>query len=362
MHSRYKIIFSGGGTLGSVTPLLGLAAILQTEYPEAEIVWVGTAKGPERTVIEAAGYRFLVLPVAKLRRYWSWRNVGDFGNGLLAFWRANKILWQEQPRLCLSAGAYVSVPLHWAAWFHGVPTWIHQLDVQPGLANRLMARTARLITVSLPQSIQFFSRRKTVSIGNFTRPDIGKNSAATGRAFWQITDTDPVVLVLGGGTGAERVNELITAAAPHVLPQAHIIHSLGAERSAALAQSIAAQYPGRYRAIPFLGASLTQAYAAADLVVTRGGFGTLTELAALSKAAIVIPKSGHQQANVRYFVDKKAVIAVDERLTDGDHLAQVIRHLLQQPGLRTQLGAHLHVAAPSADPTRVLALAARFLS
>lgn len=362
MHSRYRIIFSGGGTLGSVTPLLGLAAILQARYPEAEIVWVGTETGPEQVVVEAAGYRFVSMPAAKLRRYWSWRNVSDLGRMIAAFWQANRILWQEQPRLCVSAGAYVSVPLHWAAWLHGVPTWIHQLDVAPGLANRLMARVARLVTVALPQSLAFFPRRKTVVIGNFTRPDIGQGSAESGRAFWQITDSDPVVLVLGGGTGAERVNELIAAAAPHLLSQVHIIHSLGAERSTRLAKPLATQYPGRYRPVPFLGSSMAQAYAAADLVVTRGGFGTLTELAALSKAAIVIPIPGHQQANVRYFVDKKAVIAVDERLTDGDHLAQVIRHLLQQPGLRAQLGAHLHAAAPSAEAARVETLAARFLS
>lgn len=362
MHSRYKIMFSGGGTLGSVTPLLGLAELLKTKHPEAEIVWVITKNGPERPVLEAAGYKYIMMPSAKLRRYWSWRNLSDFFIFLGAFWRANWILWKEQPRLCISAGAYVSVPLHWAAWLHGVPTWIHQLDVQPGLANRLMARVARLITVALPQSVHFFPRRKTVSVGNFVRPDIGKSSASTGRAFWHISDHDPLVLVIGGGTGAERINELIVAAAPHLLPHAHVVHSLGAERPSEAATRLAAQYPGRYRAVPFLGSAMAQAYAAADLVITRGGFGTLTELAALRKAAIVIPKPGHQQANVKYFLDKKAVIAVDERLTDGDHLSQVIRHLLQQPALRTQLGAHLHAAAPTADPARVLALAERFLS
>lgn len=362
MHSRYKIIFSGGGTLGSVTPLLGLAAALRKKYAEAEIVWVGTATGPEKGLIEAAGYRFVSLPTAKWRRYWSWQNIGDLGRGLVAFWRANKILWQEQPRLCISAGAYVSVPLHWAAWFQGIPTWIHQLDVAPGLANRLMARVAKVISVSVSESVSFFPRGKTVCIGNFVRPDIGVTDATVARAFWQITDADPVVLVLGGGTGAERVNELVAAAAPQLLGEAHIIHSLGAERSTRLAKILVAQYPGRYRPVPFLAGSMAQAYAVADVVVTRGGFGTLTELAALSKAAIVIPIPGHQQANVRFFLDKKAVIAVDERLTDGNHLAQVIKHLLQQPGLRTQLGTHLHAAAPSADMSRAMSIAARFLS
>ncbi len=362
MHSRYKILFSGGGTLGSVTPLLGLAAILKNKYPEVEIVWVVTKGGPEQSVVEAAGYRCITLPAAKLRRYWSWRNVRDAFTLVGAFWRANRVLWQEQPRVCISAGAYVSVPLHWAAWLQGIATWIHQLDVQPGLANRLMARAARLITVALPQSVQFFPRRKTVGVGNFVRPDIGHGPESIGRAFWHIGDHDPVVLVLGGGTGAERINELVTAAAPQILSTAHIIHSLGAERPAAAANRLSEQFPGRYRAVPFLGAGMAQAYAAADLVITRGGFGTLTELAALGKAAIVIPKPGHQQANVKYFLDKKAIIAVDERLTDGDHLAQVIRHLLQQPGLRAQLGAHLQAAAPMANPDKVLALAARFLS
>lgn len=355
-----KILFSGGGTLGPVTPLLAIHETIKEAYPDATFVWVGTKHGPERELVKAAGIQFRVLSSGKLRRYISVWNVVDIFRILFGFFQSLKLMFVENPDLCITAGGFVSVPVHWAAWMFGVPTWVHQQDVRVGLANRLMAPFARMITTALADSTKAFPKKKTFWLGNPVRQHVidGDKRAALKR--FGLTNELPIVFATGGGTGSMRVNQLIVEAVRHLKGRAQVIHLSGKERPQELVERAEKHVP-HYRAYQFFTEEMKEAYAAADIVISRGGFGTITEIAALGKPAILIPKLGHQVENVRLLSDAGAVILVDEKTADGNYLAKIIRELLENTARMKRLGGRLRDMMPVAKKEDILHLVDRFL-
>ena len=323
-----KIIFSGGGTLGPVTPLLAIADMIKEERPDASFLWVGTTRGPERVLIEQHHIPFTTLSSGKFRRYLSIWNVVDLVRIVIGFFQSLALLWRENPDVCVSAGGFISVPLHIAAWVLGIPTWIHQQDVRPGLANKLMAPFARRITTALEQSLLHFPKRKSIWLGNPVRKEVLSGSAVKAKELFQVSIDHPVVFVTGGGTGSMKINQLITQALPHLQGHCQVIHLTGKERPQELIAPADRQF-AFYHPYRFFTEEMPHAYAASDIIISRGGFGTLTEIAALGKPAIIIPKEGHQDDNVSFLDHAGAVILVKEQLSDGNHLAKTIKELLQ---------------------------------
>ncbi len=348
-----KIFFSGGGTLGPVTPLLAIHDVLSEYYPDATYEWFGTVNGVEKELIAKYHIPYTALSSGKLRRYWSLWNIIDIGRIIIGFFQAIVIMWRKNPDICISAGGYVSVPLHIAAWLFGVPTWIHQQDVRVGLANRLMAPTATLITTALEQSTKRFPRKKTVWLGNPVRPDIlrGKREVAVHR--FRLEKDMPVVFATGGGTGSLRVNQLIVEMVEHVQGMAQIIHVSGKERPQDTIEKALKHYGDSYHSYQFFTEEMKDAYAIADMVISRGGFGTLSELAALNKPSILIPKPGHQEENVRFLAEAGAVIIVDERTATGLFLAKTVRELLVDTKRRQAMGQKLGTLLPAAKPDAI---------
>ena len=348
-----KMLYSGGGTLGPVTPLLAIHEMLQDE-PKYKAVWIGTVDGPEKKLVTAAGIRFHSIPSGKFRRYISVKNITDIGRTLLGVFVSIWIIWKEKPDLCVSAGGFVSVPVHIAAWLTGTPSWVHQQDVRPGLANKLMAPFAAQITTVLKGSLVHFSAKKAVQLGNPIRQSILSGTHAEGKKMFHIEKDVPTVLVVGGGTGAEAVNIMTTEAVQHLDGHANIIHVVGPARSHAQAKRVSELFTW-YQMQDFLGPDkLPHAYALADLVVTRGGFGSITELAALKKAIIIIPKPGHQEDNVTMIQEKKAGFILDERLSNGYHLAGTIKQILSDKLLRKSMGEKLHELYPPAKREHIV--------
>ena len=348
-----KILYSGGGTLGPVSPLLAIHEMLAGE-PTYKAAWIGTASGPEEQLISAAGICFHTIPAGKFRRYASLKNITDIGTTFLGVLASIWIIWKEKPDLCISAGGFVSVPVHIAAWLTGVPSWVHQQDVRPGLANKLMMPFAKQITTVLKSSLAHFPPEKTVQLGNPIRTSVLSGSAKQAKEIFDINNHLPTVLVVGGGTGAEAVNMMTTEAVQHLDSHANIIHVVGKTRSHAQAKRVTELFTN-YRMADFLGPDkLPHAYALADVVVTRGGFGSLTELAALKKAIIVIPKPGHQEENVTMVQDSRAGLVLDERLSNGYHLAGAIKQLLSDERLRRSMGEKLHELYPPAESKQIM--------
>lgn len=351
-----KIILSGGGTLGSVTPLLAIAEIIKEASPDAEFLWVGTRRGPEAAVVGQYHMRFIALASGKFRRYLSWWNVVDLGRIVIGLVQSLTLLWRENPDLCVSAGGFISVPLHAAAWLFGVKSWIHQQDLRVGLANRLMAPLAGQITTALEASVVHFKKKKTAWLGNPVRRSIFGGDRTRAYSRFHLDGRLPVIFALGGGTGSERVNQLIAEAIPHVGGICQIIHLSGKDRPQEQVARAANLFP-YYHVYQFFHEEMADAYAAADLVISRGGFGTLTELGALGKPAIVLPKGGHQEENVGFLAKQGGLMQADERGLTGYALAQHIKQLLAQASIRLAMGQKLQQLLPTADAGAVLGIA-----
>ncbi len=349
-----KILFSGGGTLGPVTPLLALYENLK-DQSEHEFLWVGTKNGPEKKLVDHEGIRFFILPESKLRRYFSLQTFTDIFLFLGAFFQSIVLLKKEKPDVCISAGGYVSVPIHWAAILLGIPTWIHQQDVVVGLANRLMSAGATLITLALEKTVSKFPKEKTQLLGNPVRPSIFLGSREEAFRVFSLDPHLPVIFATGGGTGSEKINVLVAQLAFELSDQVQIIHLTGKER-----KTLEPTMPlSHYHTYEFLDDTMALAYAAADIVISRGGFGTLSELSALSKAAIVIPKTGHQEENIAFCASAGAVISCNENTTTVLELADKVTLLLKDASLRHTLGQSLSSVVPIATASAMLkALAA----
>lgn len=355
-----KVLFSGGGTLGPVTPLLAIKEVVEEKYLATDFVWIGTKNGPEEELLQKQGLKFFAITSGKLRRYFSLFNIIDIFKIIIGFFQAFRILWKENPDMCISAGGFVSVPVHLAAWFLGIPTWIHSQDIVIGLSNKIMSPFARVITTSVEQNVRHFSRRKTFWLGNPVREEILQGNKEQGLKLFSLREDLPVVFATGGGTGSLRVNQMVVEATGHLSGFAQIIHLTGKERSQELAER-AKKIFDYYQVHKFFTTEMKEAYAVSDIVVSRGGFGTLSEIAALGKVAIIIPKPGHQVENVRFLEKNNAAILVNEITSDGLFLAKVIKQILGDSRKKEELAQNLQRLLPVAKKYDIIDLVEKLL-
>jgi len=307
-----KIILSGGSTGGSVTPLLSVATELKKREKNIDFLFIGTRKGlPERFLVKTAGLKYQGIYSGKLRRYFSWQNFLDPFKILIGFFQSFFILLKYRPDVIFAAGGFVSVPLIWAGFFLGIPSIIHQQDIEPSLSNKLTSCFAKKITVSFEKSLNDFPKTKTILTGSPVRKEIllggllGRKEKAIKR--FNLEFNLPTILVIGGGTGSEKINQLIFSIIPQLVEFCQVIHLTGGKTKG---QQITHR---RYHQYEFLTEEMADAYAIADLVISRAGMGVLTELAALAKPAIIIPMpESHQEANALYFAKNKAIILLNQ--------------------------------------------------
>ncbi len=332
-----RIIISGGGTAGSVTPLLAIASELRQRDPTVELLFVGTRTGPEQALAELANLPFRTLSAGKFRRYWSWRNLTDVAEIFRGFWAARRLVADWRPDTIVTAGAAVSVPLVWAGKLAGCRILVHQLDVRPGLANRLMAPWAKVVTVTFESSAKYFPAGRTVYVGNPVRPEILAADPVQARAQFRLQPNLPTLLVLGGSTGSNFLNSLVGAVAFRLVRDWQIVHITGRERDFVELQDT------RYHRVDFLTWELPHVMAAADLVVGRAGLGTITELAALGKPAILIPlPETHQEENAAVLAKLKAGVVLAQNRLQPNDFYRLLEHLRKHPSELTQLGHNLH--------------------
>lgn len=332
----YRVLLSGGGTAGSVTPLMALVDQLRRQRHDIEFLFIGTADGPEGVLAKAANIPFMTIPSGKLRRYWDIKNLTDLRQIWRGYRQSVDVIKHWRPKVAVTAGSFVSVPVMWAAHRHGVKTLVHQQDVRPGLANRLMIRAADVITVTFRASMAAFPAKKTHWTGNPVRIDMIDGDARRGRELFHLPETGPVLLVFGGGTGSVALNNAIGTLAPRLTEHWSILHVTGPNRN------FVELHNARYQSFPFLTWQLPHAMAAADIVVTRAGLGALSELSALGKAAIIVPMpNSHQEDNAEVIAQASAGIVVRQtgRLTED--LEHAIERLRLDPHERRRLGNNL---------------------
>lgn len=311
--------------MGSVTPLLAVAEEIKKAAPDTNFLWIGTKKGPEKKVVGDYGINFKSVPAGKLRRYFSGWNFIDPFLILAGFLKSFFIILKFKPQIILSVGGFVAVPVIWAGWVLRVPSLIHQQDVRPGLANKLTARFAKIVTVTFPESLKYFPQG--VVTGNSVRQEVFTGDRERAIKVFKLERDLPTLLVLGGGTGALELNKIVVRAAPEFLKFCQVLHVTGGrfdELSKFEAEALRKENT-RYHLFDFLAEPLKDAYAVSDLVVSRAGMGTLTELAVLGKPTILIPiPKSHQEDNAWYFKKRNAVCILDqEKLTSESFVAAV---------------------------------------
>jgi len=331
-----KVLFAGGGTLGSVNPLIAVYEESQLRDAKWEVLWVGTRRGPERRMVEAHGIPYEWIPEAKLPRYLTLKTIMLPVVFLVAFLRSLLIIMTIRPQVIVGAGSFVSVPIIWAGWILHRKIVIHQQDIKPTLSNKLTSWCAHRITVSFEKSIHDFPRSKTILLGNPIRKTLLNGSARAAREHFRIHDSLPVLLVVGGSTGAQKLNEWVWDHIVNLTAHASVIHITGQGKEDKKIRH------NRYHQVPFLSEQFSDALALADVVVSRAGIGTIGELALLHKATVLIPMADtHQVDNAAYVASKHAAYFFREDQLDTNALEKVLQ-LIENDDVRHDLEAQMH--------------------
>lgn len=342
--------------MGPTAPIFALQKKLAEKHPQAKFVWVGTPDGPERGPVEKLGIPFVSLPVAKFPRYLSPRLFTWPWDYIRAKKAAINFLKEWKPDIVIGAGGFTQVPLMRAASKHGIPCVIHQLDFDPLLSNKLVAKHCALITTTFV----YHSRKLTVPIFKFSfgTPVPEKAIATPNRfasyrtlekttaaEFFGLDGNKPIVLFVGGGTGALALNEVIEKNLDKWLSKTQVIHITGKGRGLD-----AKEKPGYVKREFFDEQELFKAYMASDLIVTRGGMGSITDLAALSKPCIFVPITNHaQENNVRHMGVSVMVIKESPKLFHD--LYREVHHLMERPNERIKFGLALNRTIRTDDGT-----------
>lgn len=336
-----KILLVGGGTGGSVTPLIAISQYLKTQQPDVEFVWFGTYTGPEKNLVLAADIKFIPIFSGKLRRYFSWQNIFDLFFIFFGFIQSLIYLFKIKPDLMISAGSFVAVPTGLAAFILRCPQIVHQQDIIVGLANKILALFAEKITITFPEQSSNFSSKKVILSGNPIRENILLGNRNKASQLLSLEEKLPTILVIGGGTGAIKLNQLIQGALPELLQFCQLIHITGKNKKI---QALALKdYSSRYHQFDFILNEMPDILAVADLVVTRGGMGFLTELAALGKPTVIIPiPDSHQEVNANFFCQHQAAICLSQKEISSQTLIDDLKELIFDQASLDYLAKNIH--------------------
>ncbi|OGL70345.1 hypothetical protein A3C17_04090 [Candidatus Uhrbacteria bacterium RIFCSPHIGHO2_02_FULL_53_13] len=353
-----KIILSGGGTLGPVTPLLALLEQWRADKRNVDVVWVGTVNGPEAQLVRTHDVRFISIASVKLPRHFTpyWFVIPFLA--IYALVESWKVVKTEQPDVIVTAGGYVSVPLVLMARLFGVCSWVHQQDIRPGLANRIMSKVASRISVTFKESAEAYPEKKTEVTGNAVRASLLNGDRQQASRKFGLDPSRKTLLVIGGGSGSVWINKSVSAIASHLTAAWQVLHVAGPGKLDSVLAS-----GERYVVEPLIGEGMDDAYAAADAVLCRAGLGTLTELATVGKPAIVIPiPDSHQEDNAFFLYEHQAALVLDQTETTPQVLLSAIRSVMESEDVQMRLAANLKLTFPKDGTKRiadgVLALAA----
>lgn len=322
------LAFTGGGTGGHVFP--GLAVIEELNARGyRKFLWIGSAGGVEREMVESAGIPYRAIPAGKLRRYLSVKNVTDLFRVAGGFFAARAILRGEGPALLFSKGGFVSVPPVAAARSLGIPVISHESDLDPGLATRINARSSQLVLTAYPETAAAIGEG-ALATGNPVRRGILDGEPQRARAHLTVDLNRPLLLVVGGSLGAVQLNEIVAQEMEKLTEHFSLVHQRGDHPAPAPDSD-------RYMSRPFFGAEYGDILARADLLLCRGGAGTLWEAAVTGTPAVVVPLStrssrGDQIRNARYFAERGAVVAVTREAPSSRLVAQELFSLFQETG------------------------------
>ena len=277
-----KIVMTGGGTGGHVTPNLALIPRLQADG--WEIHYIGAANSVEQELVsKLPGVKYYTVAVGKLRRYFDLKNFSDPFRVIKGIAQATKIIRKIKPDVVFSKGGFVSVPVVYGAHFNKVPVVTHESDFTPGLANKLCLPFASAQCCTFPEAVKH-AKGKGVHTGSPIRPEILTGSREAGLKRFGFNSCQPVLMVVGGSSGAQAINECVRKALSSLTENFQVLHLCGKG-------NFSAEHAGvkNYVQCEYLNAEMADAYACTDVIISRAGANALCEILALRKPALLIP-------------------------------------------------------------------------
>ena len=281
---KKRIVMTGGGTAGHVTPNIALIPELQAKG--YEIHYIGSYHGIESQLIGDLGIPYYGIASGKLRRYIDPKNLSDPFKVIKGLGQARHLLGKLKPDVVFSKGGFVAVPVVLAAKSRGIPCVIHESDMTPGLANKICIPCAHRVCTNFPETMKHLPAAKAVLTGSPIRQELFQGSKEKGLAFCGFNDKKPVVLIIGGSLGAVAVNEAVRQILPQLLEKFQVIHLCGKGK---LDQSL--QNTKGYVQYEYIKEELSDLMAAADIMISRAGANAICEILALRKPNILIPLS-----------------------------------------------------------------------
>jgi UDP-N-acetylglucosamine--N-acetylmuramyl-(pentapeptide) pyrophosphoryl-undecaprenol N-acetylglucosamine transferase len=338
-----SVAFTGGGTGGHIYPGLAVASWLK-KIMDCRVFWIGADSGMDRAIVEEAGLEFFGIPSGKLRRYFSLKNISDIFRVARGYFAARKIFKREKPALLFSKGGFVSVPPCAAASSLKIPVFAHESDLSPGLATRINTRFTEKLFIPYKETAAFFApafRPKLEVSGNPIRPGFSEADPAKGRQFLGLKD-ERILLVLGGSQGSREINGLIRESLPELTRYYTVVHQTGSQDEV-FARGASLQKAPSYKPYEYIKDELPHVIAAAELVVCRGGAGTIWECAGLGKPMIIIPlrgsgTRGDQVENARIFAEAGAAISLADD-SSPQKLAALVSELAMDENKRNAMSA-----------------------
>ncbi|MGD1003236.1 MAG: UDP-N-acetylglucosamine--N-acetylmuramyl-(pentapeptide) pyrophosphoryl-undecaprenol N-acetylglucosamine transferase [Minisyncoccia bacterium] len=350
---KLRVVFTGGGSGGHIYPILAVAEALQAKCDQLHAVVEFSYLGPKDAYSALLSQRGIpVYPVAsgKMRRYFSGQNFLDAPKFVIGFFQALWKLYFIMPDVVFSKGGTGALPVVVAAWFYRIPVAIHDSDAQPGLTNVTSGRFATRVFLSFARAAAFFRADKVEVTGSPLRTELlgERVSREAAKEIMGFDKTQPLVLIIGGSQGAQRINEFVLANLPQFISMTSVLHQTGAGNFAdveKLSRAALANVPITYRYVPteyIGGGDMATALTAADVVVARSG-SSVCEFASFGLPAILIPLStsanDHQRVDAYEFAATGAAIVIEEaNLLPGIFFAQ-LTNILTDADLRAKMSA-----------------------
>lgn len=357
MTKPLRFIISGGGTGGHIFPAVAIANELRRRLPDAEILFVGANGRMEMTRVPEAGYNIVGLDITGLQRRLTPKNLLFPVRVFRSVRKAGKLIQEFKPDAVVGVGGYASAPVLLAATSRAIPSLIQEQNSYAGLVNKLLAKRVNKICVAYDGMEKFFPRAKLVLTGNPVRTEIAHGNRAEALAFFDLNPDKPVLLVIGGSLGARTLNQATAAALPR-------LREAGVQllwQTGKLYFSEAQQHTGPYvanglHALEFIQ-RMDLAYAAADVVVSRAGALSVSELCLTGKASILVPSPNvaedHQTKNALALVGKGAAVLITDEHAPTRLYDETLR-LLADPERQQQLSRRVRrLARPDATTTIV---------